>query len=153
MNDVLTVIDLGFIFNVEISVPKIRDWKLTLTSMTEEHKTIVERFVNLETMKIAATVMAATKANFWVMNHHTGQGDVQGYIKKVLDIFYKEKSSEQITSAAHNLFASTFKCLSIYGMQVITLVIPVIAPQGITVVLSFDAKLRFSSMPAGIELS
>lgn len=41
-----------------------------------------------------------TKANYWLMNHHTGQGTIAGYIKKVLDVFYPNQTTDQLISAA-----------------------------------------------------
>lgn len=83
------------------------------------------------------------------MNHHTGQDVVAGYVKKVLDVFYKDQVSKAMMSAAHSLehFTNTLKVLRIAGVQGLLCVPITIAESAL--ILFQDAKLRFQSMPAG----
>lgn len=93
--------------------------------------------------------ITVTKANVWLMNHHTGQGQVAGYVKKVLDVFYPNAVTDQVVTAAHNLghFTNTL-CILKLGIEHIRDATPVVwMPDAIT--LSADCKLRFTSMPAG----
>jgi len=88
---------------------------MTTTPPTNEDKAAIEAIVNIEAINTAITVAIATKANFWLMNHHTGQGQVAGYVKKVLEVFYPNAVTDQVVSAAHNLghFCSTLNILSL----------------------------------------
>lgn len=87
VNGILGLIDTGCICHVR-DVPD-GDWfyQMTAIAPTAEEKTAIEALVNVEAINKAITVAIATKANFWLMNHHTGQGQVAGYVKKVLEVF------------------------------------------------------------------
>lgn len=91
------------------------------------------------------------KANYWLMNHHTGQGAVAGYVKKVLELFYRDRVSDQLVSAAHNLrhYTSTLYTLNIAGIANVKESTPVTFNADTVLIMSQDAKLRFGSMPAG----
>lgn len=106
--------------------------------------------MSTDEMKRSVTVAVATKANFWLMNHHTGQGAVAGYVKKVLDLFYKDRVTDQLVSAAHNLrhLTSTLGILRITGIGDLRAAAAVTSNPNTTLVMSQDAKLRFQSMPA-----
>lgn len=151
MNGIAGILDLGLIRHI-LEVPD-GDWRKVMTydRADEETKKSINAMVSLEEMIRAVTVAVATKANFWLMNHHTGQGAVAGYVKKVLEVFYKDRVTDQLVSAAHNLghYTSTLGVLDIAGIDGVRRSIPFIYTEGAKLALSQDAKLRFSSMPAG----
>ncbi|XP_077264311.1 uncharacterized protein LOC143898601 [Temnothorax americanus] len=151
VNGIAGLLDLGMVCEID-NIPD-GDWhKKAATAMpTEADLTRASAMVSVEEMKKGVTIAVATKANYWLMNHHTGQGAVAGYVKKVLEVFYRDRVSEQVVSAAHSLghFASTLKVLNTAGIKQIRRATPVIQQEGANLTLSQDAKLRFASMPAG----
>lgn len=111
VNGVLGLIDTGCICHINDVADGDWFYQMTTTAPTNEDKAAIEAIVNVEAINKAITVAIATKANFWLMNHHTGQGQVAGYVKKVLEVFYPNAVTDQVVSAAHNLghFCSTLK--------------------------------------------
>lgn len=155
MNGIAGILDIGAVRHTN-NIPD-GDWK-KIQVMTEpaeaEAADIKNRIIEIVTrdeIVRAITIAVATKANYWLMNHHTGQGAVAGYVKKVLDLFYRDNVTEQMVSAAHTLghFASTLGILSMAGIRNIRPSVPITQAEGSGLKLSADAKLRFSSMPAG----
>lgn len=151
LNGVCACLDVGLICTAQALA--VGDWKQTVQvpEISAERGLLLRSFLNLEDMKRAITIILATKANWWLMNHHVGQGTVQGYIKKALEVFYEQRVTEDLVHAAHCLghYASTLKVLHLAGMQGIREVVSIVQTEGSGVNLTPDAKLRFSSMPAG----
>lgn len=52
--------------------------------------------ITADNLRRALTVIIATKANYWCMNHHTGQGGVQGYVAKVMRSFGYPRCGETV---------------------------------------------------------
>lgn len=108
-------------------------------------------YLRLEEMRRAACIIIATKANYWLMNHHTGQGAVAGYVKKILNVYFGDAMSESMVSCAHTIghWASTIHILTLAGIQGLKVVThdPRDASWGFQI--AADAKLRFDSFPAG----
>lgn len=129
------------------------DWYMTqiLIRLAGTAKNQILALANKDDMIKAIIVAIATKANFWLMNHHTGHGQLAGYAKKVLDVFYPNAVNDQVISAAHNLghFTSTLYVLKLAGIPDIRAATSVVQSEGASITLSADAKLRFTSMPAG----
>lgn len=153
VNGVLGLIDTGLICTSGEEMLADGDWCMVVapSAPTAAQKALIEGVVTRDDMLKAITVAVATKANFWLMNHHTGQGQVAGYVKKVLDVFYPQAVNDQVVSAAHNLghFASTLKVLSLADIRGLRAAESVIMAEGASINLSADSKLRFTSMPAG----
>lgn len=151
VNGVAALLDLGLIRRVG-QIPD-GDWKFTQEVLTTDEVTFqtIKEIVTIDDIKKSTTVAVATKVNFWLMNHHTGQHAVSGYIKKVLDMFYPGRVTDQVVSAAHNLgrFASTLYVLHVADIANLRQTTPVTSVQGATFTLADDVKLRFKSMPAG----
>ncbi|KAM0726700.1 hypothetical protein ACS0PU_007884 [Formica fusca] len=151
VNGVLGVIDTGLIYAVQ-DLPD-GDWvKANVAQQaTAVQKQAIEGIVVRDDMLKAVTVAVATKANFWLMNHHTGQGQVAGYVKKVLDVFYPNAVNDQVVSAAYNLghFTSTLRVLGLAEIAGLKVSVPFVRAEGASITLSADSKLRFTSMPAG----
>ena len=62
------------------------DWVKTTTRQTED---VTNRdFYTIDNVRTALTAIVATKAGFWLMNHHTGQGGFMGYPRKVADVLW-----------------------------------------------------------------
>lgn len=70
-------------------------------------------------MRDAVILIVATKANFWAMNHHTGQGEAQGYAKKVLVKLFRDGVNKSAETMAHTIghWASTIKVLTLAGVR------------------------------------
>lgn len=155
MNGIAGILDIGAVRHAG-GVPD-GDWKRVQISVDptdvdqEEIKRKILEIITRDDIKKAVTIAVATKANYWLMNHHTGQGAVAGYVKKVLDISYKDKVSDQLVSAAHSLghYASTLGILNMAGMRGLRPTVAITQAEGSSLSLSADAKLRFASMPAG----
>jgi len=105
----------------------------------------------------AFSIMVATKANWWATNHHTGQGELQGYAKKIaLAFFTKDEAELPATATIMRLlghWVSTRYILTLAGIGDL-LVTRAIASSPVSeclikVAISTDAKLRFHSLPSG----
>ena len=107
-----------------------------------------------DNMRKVLTAVAATKAGLWQMNHHTGQGRMAGYPKKVAGLIWQQGEDalpeELRASVVHTLgrWASTRHLLAKAGIA------GIIATQKANdnwpdiLSLSDDARLRFQSAPA-----
>lgn len=106
--------------------------------------------ISKDAVQQAASVIIATKANWWVMNHHTGQGKLAGYAGKVLNIYFGNNVPADIVSMAHRAghWCSTLHLLNEAGISSLRRVVPQVPPASNTLVLSMDAMLRFTSLPA-----
>ena len=58
----------------------------------------------IENIRKNITIVVATKAGSWLMNHHTGQGAMHGYPRKVADITW---SNQEMTAANKTLIMHT----------------------------------------------
>lgn len=54
----------------------------------------------VEALRTALTVIVSTKANFWLTNHHTGQGAPSGYVAKVLALKFPGADITSLTTVA-----------------------------------------------------
>lgn len=119
--------------------------------VTEVLRVALEAAITSDVVLCASTVIIATKANFWATNHHTGQGGATGYIKKVLDLKMPNVAENERTEYAHTVghWASTRYILSLALIGGIRTTQPAFEGPKCTLVLTTDAKQRFSSMPAG----
>lgn len=155
VNGVIGLIDTGCLCYTgeDRSLIPDGDWRFQSTTMSPTQDVInaVQALCSVEDIGKAVTVAIATKANFWLMNHHTGQGNVVGYVKKVLEVFYGAEVLMALVEAAHSLghFCSTLKILSLANIAGLREVRVLIQATGSSVKLSADTTLRFSSMPAG----
>ncbi|APG78080.1 hypothetical protein [Wenzhou qinvirus-like virus 1] len=109
--------------------------------------------INVENIGKVVTAVVATKAGFWLMNHHTGQHQMQGYPRKVADMMW---SAQELTAAnkatlMHTIghWASTLYILGKARIPGILPTDPVAEDYPDCVSLSADALLRFESSPAG----
>jgi len=61
------------------------DWLNSASPITIDPADIaaIKPHINQDRARVALSVMIATKINWWVMNHHTGTGSLQGYSRKV----------------------------------------------------------------------
>lgn len=157
VNGVCVAIDMGLI--CEIGGPTTRtgipdgDWRKIVNplQMTQDEANLIKTLVTVEDMKEAIAIMVATKANWWLMNHHIGQGAVQCHVKKILEVFYPMGVTDQLVTVAHNLghFASTLKILKFADKPNLREVYSVIRNPLSNFTLTQGAKLKFSSLPAG----
>jgi hypothetical protein len=106
----------------------------------------------------ALSVCLATKINFFRTNHHTGQGEMSGFVKKVLSMLYpmlfKEAELRAVQDAVHNVghWMSTHIGLNALGMFTgkRVAISPVAALIGKAATnLATDFVARVDSLPAG----
>lgn len=105
----------------------------------------------VESLRNALTVIIATKANYWLTNHHTGQGSPSGYVLKVLTLKFPGADMASLTTAAHTLghWASTLHCLNVAQIPGVRPVEPYEYATATGFELAPDALLRFTGLPAG----
>ncbi|CAH0388462.1 unnamed protein product [Bemisia tabaci] len=101
----------------------------------------------------ALSIVIATKANLYLMNHHTGQGPLQGYAKKVALVQYPtwRENDTAVVTCIHTIghWASTLAVFHIAQVPGIRALSGPTYTKSINIVFSNDAKLRFAGMPAG----
>lgn len=151
INGIAGLIDVGLICTLDQHPDG--DWRKEVSALvpTQDEANAIQGIVSDLELKRAVTVVIATKANFWLQNHHTGQGAVTGYVKKVLDLFYPGAMTDQLINVAHSLghFASTLRVLHMAEIPNIRNSVTFVSSENVRLKLSNDAKLRFSSMPTG----
>ena len=90
----------------------------------------------------------STKVNYWLTNHHTGQGKISGYPYKVLNVLYPGKNMIEYTKLVHAAghWAGTRVVLQTAG---ISLIAPsnLVFPGRFNLEFSEDAKMRFGWFP------
>lgn len=151
LNGVCAALDLGLICMYHENPDGDWRWQQDFPKITDERVNLFKELLTVEDMKKAVTIILATKSNWWLMNHYIGQGGVQGYVKKVLEIFYEQCVTEDIIHAVHCLgrYTSTLKVLWLAGIRNIKVVTPVIHTEAVMPKFADNIKLRFTSMPAG----
>jgi hypothetical protein len=101
----------------------------------------------------ALSVVIGTKINYWATNHHTGQGSLQGYARKVamtkLALNTGELDGADWLEAIHRAghWASTIVILGALNISDIRIVSTHFPPSDI--VQASDMKLRVTAPPAG----
>ena len=96
--------------------------------------------------------IAATKANWWAMNHHTGQAAMVGYALKVANVHLSDLQDNIRMQLMHLIghWCSTIYILSIAGVEGLHITVPAWGNEPAhPIVFSNDARLRFSSLPGG----
>lgn len=87
------------------------------------------------------------------MNHHTGQGPLSGYARKVALVQHPawRENNNAVVTAIHTVghWASTIAIFNIAQVPGVKAVSGPTYTKTINVVLSHDARLRFADMPAG----
>lgn len=129
------------------------DWDTTArdVELSDDDVKRVNGYLNDVNIRKALTIIVATKANWWQMNHHVGQGEVAGYVKKVLGIYFPGVIPSAAVEMAHTVghWCSTLAILGLAGVEGIRNTTPLQYKDTLTITLSDDAKLRFASFPAG----
>lgn len=71
LNGIAAAIDLGLICTHAGTHIPDGNWKKSsiVLPISQEEKTTVERLITREKMKAAVSIIVATKANYWMMNH------------------------------------------------------------------------------------
>jgi len=133
------------------------DWLVATTPMNVLPKDVVDikPYISDEKARVALSVMIATKINWWVMNHHTGTGSLQGYSRKVAITLLGADPTTMTETATfmHTVghWCSTRMVLVKLGIIPKTL-IKVEEPgtyEGVELSLSMDISVRLKSLPAG----
>lgn len=129
------------------------DWRVVDTAVAPAAAdlTILNQCCTIQSIQRAVTVLVATKANWWLTNHHTGQGDVTGYVRKVLEAQYGKNMHQAVVTATHTIghWVSTIYLLQAAGIEGLSTVSDPILPGGFDFQLASDSALRFGSFPAG----
>eukprot|EP00918_Siedleckia_nematoides_P062754 GHVU01136766.1.p1 GENE.GHVU01136766.1~~GHVU01136766.1.p1 ORF type:complete len:144 (-),score=4.05 GHVU01136766.1:354-785(-) len=98
---------------------KVATQDITGERYTEDtHDTTIKSYLTKEYMNMAATIIVASKANYWASNHHVGQGSIVGYFRKVIDSVQNLRgwTSDEVYSTLYHLghWAST-QGVSVYN--------------------------------------
>jgi len=115
----------------------------------------IKPHINQDKARIALSVMIATKINWWVMNHHTGTGSLQGYSRKVAITLLNADTTTMAETAnfMHTVghWCSTKMVLTKLKM-IPTMVTRLTTPDdylGQDLQVSMDIQIRLKSLPAG----
>ncbi|CAH0380770.1 unnamed protein product [Bemisia tabaci] len=108
--------------------------------------------VTQEAIIKALSIVISTKANLFLMNHHTGQGPLAGYAKKVVLVQYPNwrDNDAAVVTCVHTIghWASSISVFTAAAVPGIKALSGPTYTKTINIVLSNDAKLRFAGMPA-----
>ncbi|APG78070.1 hypothetical protein [Hubei qinvirus-like virus 1] len=111
--------------------------------------------ITADMTKQMATVIIATKVQWWSTNHHTtqGQGPIPGYVGKVVQTIpaVRDLGNEVQCRVVHTVghWASTRYILSACGVKNIAPTNPLPYLSDTVLAAGKDIELRISSMPAG----
>lgn len=93
--------EVGFQTRKVTAVPNgHKEWSEGSPRMDESH------------VQMCVTLIAATKVNWWMMNHHVGSGEAQGYVAKVLKTF---EDSLGLRGASPAMVKATVDCIWQFG--------------------------------------
>jgi hypothetical protein len=116
-----------------------------------EVKNAVTAACSVQNCKAVVGAIIATKVNWWLQNHHTGQGKMVGYAAKYASNSFNEYESYQddFKDFMHTIghWASTKRVLSILDIPGIQQVEHIAGD--ITIKVSDDVKIRIGTSPAG----
>ena len=134
------------------------DWKHVTTPITASDEQInalgTSVFQSSAIVQRMLLCILDTKANWWSMNHHTGQGSMVGYALKVANVHLADLQ-DNVRMALMQLIGHW--CSSIYildraGVAGLRMTVPAWGGEPLyPITFSDDAKLRFASFPAGIH--
>lgn len=151
LNAIAAIFDLGLVAHLD-GVPD-GCWKRTdtATAGTGEEARAISTIVDLETMKKMVALAVCTKANFWMINHHLGQGGPAGYVAKYLRILFADMLNKDKEHCAYVIghWISTRFVLRVADIRAIIPVTSVVRNPGAHLSLSDVCKLRMASPPAG----
>ena len=86
MNAIVVLLDFGLVVKDDSDIAET-DADQTISADDSIDKEI-KSLISLTQQKAAATWIIATKAYWWLQNHHIGQGDIVGYAKKAATVVY-----------------------------------------------------------------
>lgn len=97
----------------------------------------------------AGILIMATKITYWQMNHHVGQGFMQGYVKKVFTVKFPDASPETWLKTVHTVghWGSSVRIFHMLEFPEMRVDHPFNDVRGVTG--SDDVRLRVQSCPAG----
>jgi hypothetical protein len=107
-----------------------------------------KKILSIDANKVI-TLILATKANWYVMNHHVGQGAMSGFVAKVYSLWFTDYNADAFRSVAWRAGhrASTWAVLKAVGLE--TPNGKLYAKNAVVPDLAADIKVRFSAAPAG----
>ena len=109
-------------------------------------------FQNPSLVQSMLLCISATKANWWSMNHHTGQGVMVGYALKVANVHLVDLQDNIKMQLMHLIghWCSTIYVLTRAGVEGLRATVPAWGTEpGHPITFSDDARLKFASFPAG----
>jgi hypothetical protein len=135
------------------------DWYETSTNYIISDSTfdMLQLTMDKDAISRAATIVCATKVNYWLMNHHVGQtgepNTAQGYIQKVLINKFGNNFPPGLVHVVHMLgqYASTRFVLQKAGIPNILDTEAIAFLGSNEIQMTDDAKLRFNAPPAGTQ--
>jgi len=108
----------------------------------------LEAIKKLDANQVITTIIA-TKANWYAMNHHVGQGALSGYVRKVHDVWFSNVNDDAFKAAAWRMGhrASTWAVLQAVGVTVPNAELA--CSHAVIPNVAADVSIRFRSAPAG----
>ncbi|XP_063985986.1 uncharacterized protein LOC135167054 isoform X2 [Diachasmimorpha longicaudata] len=131
------------------------DWRAVTVPILPEGNSydngIVAEALQEDNIRSALVMIMATKANWWTMNHHIGQGQMVGYAKKS-DVFLtgvgENNRAHLMNMMGH--WVSTIYVLTRAGVEGLRNTEPAWGGEpAFPITFSANASLRFTSCPAG----
>ena len=138
--------------------PEDGDWRVFNGTLPSKKPDGFDGTVEINKVQAALTMIIATKINWWLTNHHTGQGAMSGYALKVFNTvvagMYENKDQSAWVDIVHTAghWAFTKNCPDALGIRGINLSkgVPVWPhPSEYILNKSADMLLRVESTPAG----
>ncbi len=130
----------------------IRDVPQSFTSQAMIND--AESLLNEENLKKAATIIMASKVNWWETNHHTGPGCFSPYMAKVVSTTYPKADRARLKKWVHaaGRWASTHQALKSFKITCArnTSSRWQISPRHV-ITMADDITIRNESLPAGTE--
>jgi hypothetical protein len=127
----------------------------SLLPMKESERAIIQPLLTVSKLKTALDIVVSTKINWWLTNHHTGQGALTGFALKMANKIFDYAGSlvparkEAIMTLFHTCghWCSTRLMITKFGIRG---ALPVREYTGaFRVTFAKDVQLRISSTPAG----
>lgn len=150
INGILGIIDTGLICTIGANETPDGGWykSTTVNRLSVKEQRNLEDVASLEEMSKTVTIAIVTKANYWMMNHHTGQSQVARYVKKVGSVL-SQSSDRPSCFCCIGYYASTLKVLEIADVRRLRVANSFVIEDDAIIRLSNDTKLCFQSLPAG----
>ncbi len=101
VNAIVVLVDCGLVPEQDSDYTLINN--PTEVMQSDANDEAIKALVTPVKQRQAATIMVATKANYWLINHHVGQGAFAGFAKKVYSVLLKLIDETHARAAFHTM--------------------------------------------------